>query len=114
MMVDAFMPAIAGSVTISVGAVSSTTTIPSGTRSTTFPAKAGGEMLELNNTSASVDVFVEVCNAAQIVAATVAASYPVRAGQCKIIKRAPGDDRITAIGAAAGPTNLIVSVGNGI
>jgi hypothetical protein len=113
MMVDAFLPTLAGSVTIAVGAASTTTTIPTGTVDQFNPARLGGEFLELNNTGA-VDVFVELCAAGQIVPATVAASYPVRVGQCKIVRRSPGNDRITTIGAAAGPTNLIVSVGNGV
>ena len=113
MMVDAFLPSLAASVTIAVGAASTTTTLPIVAASAVTSFRQGGEYLELNNTG-TVDVFIETCSSSSVIPATVAASYPVRAGQCKIIRRAPGDNVITTIGAAAGPTNLIVSVGNGI
>jgi hypothetical protein len=111
MMVDAFLPSNLASVTISVGAAATSTLLPVGTVPGLNPWRSGGEFLEVNNAGA-VDVFIETSDGS--VVATVAASYPVRAGQCKIIRRAQGDRFISAIGAAAGPTNLIVTVGNGI
>ena len=42
------------------------------------------------------------------------ASYPVLPGQCKIIRIKPGDQVISTIGAAAGPTTVFVARGNGI
>ena len=112
MMIDAFLPTLAGSVTIPVGVASSTTTIPIGTPGQQNPQRSGGEYLELNNTGTAA-IFIEICTPAQIIAATVAASYPILAGHCKIVRRAEACTIITAISGSAGQS-LIVSVGNGI
>ena len=115
MMVDSFLPTNLGSVTIAVGAAASSTVIPAGTKSQTDAKRSGGEYLTLNNTGAvgGPIIFVETSQGGATVA-TVAGSYPIQGGQMVIIRRSPGDEVISAIASAAGPTNLIVSVGNGI
>jgi len=115
MMVDSFLPTNLGSVTIAVGAAASATVIPRGQVPQTDLRKAGGEYLTLNNLGAvgGPTIFVETSPGGSVVA-TVANSYPIQGGQRVVIRRGSGDDTISAIASAAGPTNLVVSVGNGI
>jgi hypothetical protein len=115
MMVDSFLPSNLGSVTIAVGAAASATAIPKGSIPQVDLQKQGGQFLTLTNQGAvgGVTIFVETSPGGSVVA-TVAQSYPVLGGQRVVIRRGMGDDTISAIGSAAGPTNLIVSVGNGI
>lgn len=114
MIIDAFLPTNLGSVTIPVGAAASSTLIPRGAIPTTDLRKGGGEYLYLQNTAApgGAVIFVEFSQAGSTVA-TVANSFPIQAGQGIIVRRGMGDDTISAIASAAGPTNLIVSVGVG-
>jgi hypothetical protein len=99
MLIEPFQPAPGGSTTCAV------------TTSDAFFAIPGdGECLELNNLTTGV-VYIESDG---ITPATVANSYPIAQGQCKVIKRwrGAGTPGIRAIAAVAG--NLIVSVGNGL
>jgi hypothetical protein len=101
MMIDAFLPAPGKTVTISVGAAATETLLPT-----------GGEFLEYNN-SGTTTVFVET-GKAPLTAATVAVSYPILAGHCKIVRRDQLSDRISTIGAVAGPVSLFVTAGTGV
>lgn len=120
---DAFLPSNLTTTTVSVGAAVThgafpITPNPSG--AVNPPWRSGGEYIEVQNAGA-VTVFLETGPGTLVggvqtcaVVATVAASYPILAGQSKIIKRAPGDTHFSVIGAAAGPTTLFMSLGNGI
>jgi len=110
---NAFQPGQLAQTTCSVTASSQFFTIPAGT-TTGGMANAGGENIELSNVGPAV-VFIETCGGSNgIVAATVANSYPILSGQCKVIAMRPGDTGISAIGSAAGPTVFYVTRGNGI
>lgn len=103
--IDAFMMLENNkTVVIAVGAASATTLIP-----------GQGEFLSLTNQAAAggVIIFVETCQKPNAVAAVVATSLPVLPATTRIIRRKPGDDSISTIGSAAGPTNLSVTPGNG-
>jgi hypothetical protein len=60
-----------------------------------------------------VTVFFET-SAGGVAVATVGNSTPVLAGQQRIFRRGMGDDTISIIGSAAGPTSVVITVGNGI
>jgi hypothetical protein len=113
-MIDAFLPSNNATVVIAVGAAASITRLPSGTASTTFPARSGGDTLRITNMAAllGANIFVET-SPSGIAVATTTTSVVVRPQTDVFIRRAPGDDSISTIADAAGPTNLIVSVGNG-
>jgi len=100
MMIDPFQPAAAGSTTCSVGVADAFFAIP-----------GNGECLELNNLGTAT-IFVETDG---VTISTVANSYPIQPGHCKIVKRLPnpGTPGIRAISTVAAQS-LIVSVGNGI
>jgi len=118
---DAFLPSNNSTVTVSVGAgvthgAFPITPNPSG--AVDPPWRSGGEYIEVQNAGA-VTVFLETGPGTNVpttcaVVAAVASSYPILAGQSKIIKRAPGDTNFSVIGAAAGPTTLFMTLGNGI
>ena len=110
---NAFQPGILAQTTLSVTASSGFTLIPPTTGGTGQWAQ-GGECLEITNVGPAV-VFLEFCGGGNpIVTATVANSYAVLAGQCKIVSMHPGDNGVSAIGSAAGPTVVYVTRGNGI
>ena len=101
MLGNAFQPATLGQVTISVAATSSFTAVP-----------GNGDCLQIYNSGTTVLVFIESCGGSNgVTAATVAGSYCVPPGANVVIARHPGDTGISAIGSAAGPTNLYVSAG---
>ena len=119
-MVDAFLPANLGTLTLSVTAAAIGARIPTGGVTGAFGSHSGGEYLEIQNVGPQI-VFVETSPGASpggvdtpSVTATVANSYPVLVGQRKIIRRAQGDSFISVIGAAAGPSTVYVTPGNGI
>lgn len=99
MQIDAFQPAAGGSTTCAVTNVD-----------TFFPITGNGEVLHLTNTTANV-IFVESDG---VTASAVAISFPVLPNSAVNIKRlfGPGTPGIRAIASVAGPSNLIVSVGN--
>jgi len=108
-----FIPGILAQTTCSVTNTSQFFSIPPTTGGTGQNA-SGGECIELSNVGPAV-VFIESCGGSNgIVAATVANSYPILSGQCKIIGMHPGDTGISAIGSAAGPTVFYVTRGNGV
>ena|SRR5438552_7210949 len=100
MLTDAFLPSSFGTVTISVTTSSATTDIP-----------ANGDYIELQNADANNTVFIETCQRGLPVAALVAKSYPVRPGQCKVIRRKLGDDAISCIGSGAATFYVTAGVG---
>jgi hypothetical protein len=105
--IDAFKPDYTGTVTIAVTAASQTVPIP-----------GNGEFLEVQNTSATVVIFI-VSTFVGGAAAAVATSYPVLPGQSKLIRRnwqsnVPQDNAVSVIGGAAGPTTVYVTPGMGI
>jgi hypothetical protein len=115
MMVDSFLPANNGSVTVAVGAAASATAIPGGVKPAIDTMKTGGQYLLITNLGAigGVTVFFETSPGGSAVA-TVANSTPVPGGTSRIFRRGMGDDTISLIASAAGPTNVVVTVGNGI
>ena len=120
MMIDAFLPSNLATITLSVAAAVQHAALPVGTISPINNWRVGGEYLEVQNTG-GVNVFMETGPGGEVggvqtcnVVATVAASYPVLPGQCKVIRRAPGDTHMSIIGAAAGPTVVFVTAGNGV
>jgi hypothetical protein len=102
MQVDAFQPGDLAQTTCAVTAASAFFAIP-----------GNGECLELYNVGPNI-CFIETAQGASDAAATVANSYPVGVGQCKIIRRVSGDIGIMAIAAAAGTATLYVTAGNGV
>lgn len=111
MLIDAFKPVYQGTITVSVTGSSSTTALV-----------GGGDSIEVQNTSATVTVFVETGSAS--VTAAVASGYPILPGQSKVIRRKqvgdPGqavigqmDTHIATIGSAAGPTTFYATSGVG-
>lgn len=115
MNVDAFLATPLGSATLGVTAVAQTVLLPKGTPSQIDTLKAGGADVVMTNTGAAggVIIFVELFNSQQPVVATVANSFPLLGGQSRVFRRGQGDDSVSAIGSAAGPTNLVVSIGTG-
>lgn len=110
---NAFQPGILAQTTVSVGAASAFTVIPSTTGGTGQFA-SGGESVEVWN-SGTLAVFVEFCGGGNpTIAATVANSYPVGPGQVKVVAMHPGDSGVSCIGAGAGPTTVYFTRGNGI
>ena len=100
MRMDPFIPAVAKTVTITVSNTAATSALPT-----------GGADLEYNNQGTST-VFVEVTGGGLVTTATVAASYPIPPGQCKIVGRPDGATQISTISAIAGQT-FYVSAGVG-
>lgn len=116
-MIAAFLPSTLATVVIGVTAAASATRLPIGTPNQGGPSwRQGGEYIRVTNMAAALgpNIFFETFNAAQPIAATTTTSTVVTPGQTAIFRRAPGDDFISAIADAAGPTNFIVTVGNGI
>jgi hypothetical protein len=102
MQIDAFQPASGGSTLCAVTASDQFFAVP-----------GNGEVLRLTNTSANI-VYVEVDGTTL---STVANSFPVLPNSAVNVKRYPqypgsGAVGIRAIAGVAGPSNLIVSVGN--
>jgi len=116
MIVDSFLAANLGSSTLAVTAAAQTLAIPRGNVPQTDLLKSGGMDLLITNTAAAggVIIYVEVYSSANPVVATVAGSMPVLPGTQRIVRRGSGDDTISAIGSAAGPTNLVITVGTGL
>lgn len=102
MQVDAFMPTVSGTQTVSVGATSTQTA-----------ALAAGSLVEINNAGV-LTVFVEQDPVNNNPVASVSSSYPVLAGQSKIFRRMTGVTKLALIGSAAGPTTVYVSTGEGV
>ena len=115
MMVDAFLPANNGSVTVAANAAAQAVAIPRGTVPQVDLQKAGGQYLLITNLGAAggVTIFFETSPGGSATAA-VATSTPVAGGQSKVFRRGMSDDTISIIASAAGPTNVVVTVGNGI
>lgn len=110
---QAFQPGILAQTTLSVTNSSAFTVIPPTTGGTGQWAQ-GGEAVEITNAGTNT-VFMEFCGGQNgIVAATVANSYAVAAGQCKVVSMHPGDTGVSAIASVAGPTVVFVTRGNGI
>src|SRR5271154_3155783 len=108
-----FIPGILAQTTCSVTASSTFFPIPA-TTGGTGPFASGGECIEVSNVGPAT-IFIESCGGPNgTVAATVANSYAILSGQCKIIGMHNGDTGISAIGSAAGPTTLFVTRGNGV
>lgn len=115
MIVDSFLPANNGSVTVSVGAAATATAIPRGAISTVDTTKNGGTDVMITNLGVvgGVTIFFETSPGGSAVA-TVANSTPVPGGTSRIFRRGMGDDTISLIASAAGPTNCIVTIGTGL
>ena len=127
MMVDAFLPSNVGTCLISVGAAASALRLPVGPPVLgNTVMRSGGEFLEVQN-QGSVWVYLETSpgdtrggvetpqvTAVVPVAGGAFGGYPIGPGQAKVIRRAQGDTHISIIGAAAGPTIVAISVGNGL
>lgn len=100
MQVDAFMPAVNGTVLVNV------------TTSNQVIAMTGsGNDVELQNTG-TANFFVEQDPVNNTPVAVVATSYPVLPGQSKVIRLRPGVTKLAFIGAAA--TAAFVSFGDGV
>ena len=87
------------------------------TGSPTATALTGGgaptrQTVELQN-AGSLWVFVDFGTSSGVTTA-VATGYPVGPGQSKLVTIPAGYTHIAAIGSAAGPTTLYVTVGMGI
>jgi hypothetical protein len=115
---DNFCPSInAGSAGNAVAGYSSIT-IAVTNSSAVRAIPPGGLTLELNNSGAA-DVFVEFGNGTATALApsgTSLGSYPVRAGQCKLIRRpiGPSGSYCDTIATISGTSStLLVSVGEG-
>jgi hypothetical protein len=101
MYMDPFQPAIAKTATVAAGVAAATTVLPT-----------GGSCLEVQNPG-STTIFIELSDRNNVqTAATVAASYPILPGQCKIIGRPPGCSSISTISTIAAQS-LFVTAGEG-
>jgi len=102
MLGNAFQPAVLGQTTCSVVGTS-----------TFFPVPGNGDCFIVYNSSTTVICFIESTGGSNgVTAATVAGSMAIAPGLTSpVLARHPGDTGISAIGSAAGPTNLYVSVG---
>lgn len=101
MLIDPFQPGNQSQTTCSVTAASQF-----------FLCGGNGYAVEVWNAGSNT-VFIETTSAGTGNSATVANSYPVGPGQCKVIQMHPQDTGITAIASVAGPTTLFVTRGNG-
>ena len=113
MLTDNFQPSALGSKVFNATATSSSGKLPDG----------GGNSLELNNVAGNETVYLEfgVGSATAIVpTTTVLGSYPVYAGQCKLIRRpmankgmGPVCDTVAVICESGKSGSIVVSCGEG-
>lgn len=87
-----------------------TATMAVTTSSGTATINSNANVLEIQNAGNAI-AFVRVGASASVGSATTS-DYPILPGMSKLISKAPGEDTIAAIGAAA--TTLYVSSGEGI
>jgi hypothetical protein len=103
MQVDAFQPTIAGSVVLSVTNTSQKVTLPA------------GSYIEIQvPTASTTTAFFEQDTSANNPTANTTTSYPVMAGQAKLIRRQPGVTVLAYIGTVAGPNTVYISCGEGV
>jgi hypothetical protein len=102
MQVDAFLPANAATQTLSVTGASGLSA-----------ALGAGGSIEIQN-AGTLAVFAAWDAASNAPTAAVATGYPILAGQAKIIRLPAGTTKIALIGAAAGPTTVYVTPGEGM
>lgn len=103
MQIDAFSPVSPG--------VSQTLSVTGG--SAASATLGAGSYVEIQN-AGTLAVFAEWKAADNNPTAVVATSYPILAGQSKIIRLPAGVTKIAFIGAAAGPTTVYVTTGEGV
>ena len=125
-MIEAFLPSNVSTILMSIGAAAVNVRLPGAPANPAPNWRAGGEYLEISNRG-TTNVYVETSPGMDTGAAAVPSvvavvpvagvsngGYWIGPGQCKIIRRAPGDSHLSAIGDAAGPSVICISLGNGI